>query len=124
MTKENREKMVERFGRDLVRYDEKAVKWGAEFAEDPMYALEWSKTTFECVARAHVAARVRRMLLEKNEEGEYCYSHFGDIQDRAKEEALRGARNRKFSTSPTSNLLTQFVTAAWAEAVERLDGRL
>ena len=89
-----------------------------------MRALEWPKTTFECVAQAHVAGVIHQMLVGKDDAGKYIYPHFEHVRDRVKEEALRRARAPELSTSPTSNLLSLFVAAAWAEYASQLDGRL
>jgi uncharacterized protein with von Willebrand factor type A (vWA) domain len=86
---------------------EKFVK---NIQENPLYALQWSKSVFELSAEAAVA----REMVEFFENGQ-TYSEW---MKAANTEALRKARSPAMSTSPTSNLVDTYLAAAWADAAE------
>lgn len=92
---------------------EKALaEFAAKLAQDPAYALGWSIKSFEQAAALAVAKEVRRAF----EQG----ATFDELRSVAMREALRGARSPERSTSPTSNLMAQCMTAAWGDLVERM----
>jgi hypothetical protein len=80
----------------------------------PAYAFEWAHGIMQSTARANVAEKVKRTLTN----GGHVWNIRNDLQDKL----MQGAKYPSFSTSPTSNLMSQFMTsgvAEWLEIIER-----
>ena len=87
--------------------------FAAELAKDPVYQLGWAEAAYDNAGTYHVLSQVVAAL-----DGG-CSAK--DALDTVTREALRGARSPQRSTSATSNRLEQAKTAAYAEAIERLE---
>jgi hypothetical protein len=89
---------------------EAIAKFNEDLQKNPVYALEWSKGMFEVAAKAAVA----REMISAFELG-VTYANW---KEWANKEALRRARSTSFSTSPTSNLMSSYLTEAWVDVVD------
>lgn len=83
------------------------------FAKDPSYALEWGFEAFKNAATVEVCTAMLSYL-ERPE------ATIEAIRAYLTKQALRGARNPSFSTSPTSNLMAQLRTSEEAELLDKL----
>ena len=86
------------------------ANFAKEVQENPIYALSWSKGLFEVTAKAAIA----KEMVVWFEAGR---TYEGWIKN-AQKEALRKASSPAMSTSPTSNLMETYMTAAWADAAQ------
>ncbi len=87
---------------------------GFNFAHE----LEWSSGLFDYAAEAKVLQRAIMTVWGGEERGEPV--SLETLLRIANQEALRGARYPKHSTSAPSNLMHQAETAAWANLSERI----
>lgn len=86
------------------------AKLAADLATNPAHALKWSADAFAAAARIEVAAQAAAVIEAKGLDVALTI---------ARENVMRGARFPERSTSPTSNLVSECRTAAWAEFVEK-----
>ena len=86
------------------------ANFAKEVQENPVYALSWSKGLIEVTAKAAVAKEMTSWF-------EAGRTYEGWINN-AQKEALRKASSPAMSTSPTSNLMETYMTAAWADAAQ------
>ena len=100
---------------DIESAEKALAEFAAKLAQDPAYALSWGTRSFEHAAKLKVAQWLRTGVIEAG-------ATLEALRSEATREAMRGARSPERSTSPTSNLMSQCMTAAWAEMVERLSG--
>ena len=84
----------------------------ADFKKDPVRALVWSQDTFVAAARLQVNSEVLKHLAEG------C--SLENLRKTVTQYALAGAKFPKFSTSPCTNLMEAYRTAAYAEITEDL----
>lgn len=98
---ENNQKLIEKFRTEL--------------AKDPLYALEWSSTSFKAAALLKVWSMLRATLTRLGyKEGIEVF------RKEAEEKVFSGALWPSASTSPSSNYAAQCLTAAWAEVLREL----
>lgn len=93
-----------RYGKDLKDFRERLDR-------DPVHAMDWSYGFFESVARMSVAKEV----IHHFEAG----VSYEDIASTLERDVLRRARSPQHSTSPTSNLMEEQITAAKARLLDR-----
>ena len=79
---------------------------------DPLYALSWSKNAFDFAARRRVGQEFRAMVTTG-----YTYN---EIVKSVTDAVVQGASYPEHSTSPTSNLAEDYLTAAWASLLSNL----
>lgn len=98
----------------IQRADAEVAKLTDRLARDPASALEWSKDTFHAVAYAKVAKDYLASV-----EGGWTHA---EILRQATKEALRKGGSMAQSTSPTSNLMDDYIRAATVDLAEKLNG--
>jgi len=111
--RENIAWLRERLRDERDRAKKELDDFAAKLASDPIYALGWAEGAYDAAGTYHVLAEV----IAAFEEG--CSAK--DALASVTREALRGARWPERSTSVTSNRLSQAKTAAYANAIERLE---
>lgn len=89
--------------------DKEVADFTEQMLKDPTYALKWSLSVFESVAKAKVAAEVELMLVAGFD--------FEEVKEAAVRFLASNARLNQ-STSQTSNLVDQAELAAWAKALD------
>jgi hypothetical protein len=92
---------VEKFAKDIT-------------TDNTAYHFEWAHGVMQSSATANVAKYFLNSL-DNN-------ATFWNIRDNLQDKLMHGAKYPSFSTSPTSNLMAQFMTsgvAEWLELIER-----
>ena len=84
------------------------------FAQDPLHALRWGQDTFQWAARVHVYGGILAMI-EKQEASNSEQVLLSVIEDTVKQYIMSASRHVPSSTSKTSNLVDQYVNAAYAD---------
>ena len=88
-------------------------KFLAKMMEDPAYALCWSDEVFQAAARLKVAKQIISFF-----EGNFSAQQ---AREYVMDEVLCKSKYPAHSTSPASNLMEQYILAAYAEAVQALE---
>lgn len=86
------------------------VEFEDRFKENPSHALDWAIGTFEAAARKKIWTFVLN-IEQRDRSNEEVVSL---IAAHALNEAVNGARWPQRSTEPSSNLMHQCMTQAWA----------
>jgi len=89
-------------------------KFSKNFSEDPAYAFEWADSAMKAAASRKVALHLQAIAKEHGLDEALNFAH---------QQALRGARYPSHSTSATTNEMAAYVTAAYAEFVEFVEGK-
>lgn len=89
-------------------------KFAKDFAYDPTYALSWSNSVFQAAARVKVAKELATAFENPDVDVVRARAYLTD-------RVLNRARYPAQSTSPTANLMEQYESAAYAEALEVLN---
>lgn len=101
----------------MLRNEPKKIeKFAEELKKDPAYAFDWSLEAMEAAAKLKVAKQVKASF----DSG----TSIEDLFKYATHETVRGARYVRQSSSPVSNVMHQFTTAAWATIAEFLEQTL
>ena len=97
----------------IERYDKEIFEFTEAFKKDAAYALKWSSHSFKLAAVRKVAMIMLEILKDpaSNLDRAVQYAH---------DQMVSGARWPEHSTSPSSNLMHQEMTSAWAEMVVKL----
>ena len=92
-------------------------------SKPPAYVFEWSNTELQYSAKLDVYSRLLAQIVEAEETGVRSSGdllHF--VHRKVLEDALRGAEDPKFSTSPLSNLVALYRTSALATLANNFEG--
>lgn len=89
-------------------------KFTVDFAKNPAYALGWSNDVFRAAARVKIAQDLAKAF---ENEGVTVVKIRALLSDRI----VQRAKYPPQSTSPVSNLMEEYETAAYAEALEVLN---
>ena len=92
-----------------------------KLASTPHYALDWGIEMFKAAANLEVWGRVLAKKGQRAASNESIVLRFADISLR---EAINGARWPAWSTEPSSNLIHECTTAAWADLYCEIMGNL
>ena len=92
-------------------------KFKEELDKDPAYALNWGLTAFQSAARLKVASMLVYAFTPR--EGTSA-STIQEAREFLMDRVMNKARYPAQSTSPTSNLMEQYESAAYAEALDVL----
>lgn len=85
-----------------------------KFNEDPAYALTWSKTIFQAAAMESVCKSILAAIDKET-------STLENLKATLTDQVLHAAKYPAESTSPTSNLMDNYMTAVKAEILSDLD---
>lgn len=105
---------------DLRAFDDVKTKFMKTFETNPQYAMEWAEGLFEATARREAAVHMLYLLDgEPATDGNPGRAPMTSTEVQAvfQKEALRRARYPEHSTSPSSNLAKEYLTAAYARYV-------
>lgn len=80
---------------------------------DPLNALSWGDSAFEAAANLRVAKFVQAYISREDFSLDQLVAHLA-------EKTLRGALHPGKSTSASSNLASQYETAAWAKMLDKV----
>jgi len=95
--------------------NDKIEKFTTELKGDnPAYAFRWGHSVMQQAANLEMATAIKKQM---SSDGFSIWS----LRDSATDRIKHAAKYPEFSTSPTSNLMAQFSTAAIASWVEILD---
>jgi len=99
----------------IVAANEKISNFKNELDKDPAYAFDWSTEVVRAAAYVRLASQIQSHL--KNSPTEETLDR---VMNSLREDLARNAGLPQFSTSPMSNLVSQFTNAARAELLELL----
>lgn len=108
---------LKRFTRVADQAQAKCNQFAKSFAEDPAYALEWGNDVFKNAARLKVA---KMLVLSFTPLDGRPSCTIEQARETLLDRVMHKARFPAQSTSATSNLMEQFETAAYAEALDEL----
>lgn len=110
------------------------IKFKENLDENEASALAWAHSAFAAAARVKVFQDVvfgltnedsnpidSNPIVTRTVDGRPPYNVLPHMRDHAQKEVNRRASHPSRSTSPTSNLMDDEITAAWAEVVEIID---
>jgi hypothetical protein len=109
------ERLRRHYEAEIAECNEALEKWRMKFADNPLFAFEWSLGAIGSAASLIVAEEILGAI-----DGGVATRK--TILKHAEKRVMTGALYPPQSTSPTSNLAAQYKTAAWANAVELLSG--
>ena len=96
---------------------ETVAKFAAEIQTDnAAYHFEWAHGSMKAAAKGAVCKQVQKMLLN----GATIIDMYNEVASRV----MHTAQYPEFSTSPTSNLMSQFMASAYAEWAETLQNAI
>lgn len=107
------ESMAYRLNHDIKNATELIEKFKARLDSDPCDAFEWAGQVMEAAAKMKVATVLKMVLETKADDGED--GGVDGVRRYATGRALNGARYPHHSTSVTSNVMKEYLTAAYAE---------
>ncbi len=111
----NTEKFIEKLNREVRKCNATLEEWKENFEKDPAYAFKWGSEAVEASARVTIYSRVLASLT-----GEEAKS-LELVAKIATANVMQAARFPAQSTSPMSNLVSQYELGAWARIVEWLE---
>jgi len=111
--------VVAKLAKAITELNGEIAKFGKKFKESPHYALEWSDSVFEAVARRDIYVSLHEALTTKDTK-----ATVDSLLLHAQRSARDGARYPRRSTSSGMNLMHQCETAVWAEVSDPLWGIL
>ncbi len=104
---------------------EAAQKKLNKFKEDldvnPVYAMEWSLSTFTAAAEHKVFGLLAHAIDARAEKGEAYPEIIKGITESCQREVNMRARDSSASTSPTANVMNREILGCWADALELID---
>lgn len=103
------EKLAQKYSRRLATARAKIEKFQAEVELDPAHALSWGIGAFAAAAEI----RVLRQVVADFESGATA----AEVKSWLMSHVIQGSRTPAHSTSPTSNLIEQYVLASYAEVL-------
>jgi len=93
--------------------DEAVAKFTKELqGSNPAYAFEWAHGTMQTVACGNVARSIHQALTQG--------SNVWRVRESLQDKLMHSAKYPEFSTSPTRNLMNQFITAGVAEWLDTI----
>lgn len=98
------------------RHKEETEKFSKKFAEDPVYAMEWSDNLFALAAKLDVSNLVCGYF--------DCGMTLEEIRDVCLDRFMTMSRYTKNSTSNGSNVMHRELIAAYSEMIANLKGRI
>jgi len=112
------EKLLTRYESDIRSREEKIVRFAEAVQKDPAYTLSWSQDVFVVAAEIKILKQVRNYL---NHEVEYtAAAPVSNLIDMLTSTVINGAMYPAHSSSSTSNLISQYETAAAALILNNL----
>ena len=111
--------VVKKLKEAITKLNGDIANFGKKFKESPNYALEWSDSAFEAVARRDIYVSLHEALTVKDTE-----ATVDSLLEYARKQARDGAKYPRRSTSSGMNLMHQCETAVWAEVSDPLWGIL
>lgn len=106
--------------REMKSQKERMDEWSAKFAANPVFALEWSDSTFEYATRWEVNLMVFQTIFERDEGIEFRTA-FDRTLRWLETEVKRMARFPSMSTSHCSNLIAIRKAQSYAEVLDKLE---
>jgi len=116
----------------IERAEKEMETFKKRLAEHPSYAFEWGTGAVEAAAQLEVFKSVLVWLIGGSDnlgdraEGEQEFTEeqvLADVLKEVRREVLRRSRYVPSSTSQMSNIIEQYKLAAWATALEEMEGR-
>lgn len=90
-------------------------EWKAKLEKDPAHAFSWGDSAFAAAGRLSIFEDVVRALEDPERDVD-----LEGIEKYTIERVLQRAQHPTHSTSPTSNLMYEYVTSAWAELIDKM----
>jgi hypothetical protein len=112
------EKLLSRYESDIRAQEEKIAKFAEAVQKDPSYTLSWSQHVFAAAAEIKILKQVRDYLIH---EVDYAVdAPVSNLIDMLTSKVISGAMYPSFSSSTTSNLISQYETASAALILNNL----
>jgi hypothetical protein len=112
------EKLLARYESDIRSREAKIKEFAEAVQLDPSYTLSWSQDVFAAAAEIKILNQVRDYLIH-----EVIYTAAAPVSnliDMLTNKVISGAKYPSFSSSTTTNLISQYETAAAAMILSNL----
>jgi len=96
------------------------AKWAENFAQDPVYALNWSNNTFEVAADVDIAQKALMQIADSKAKGANADQVVKELRNLLTAKVLTDAQYVPSSDNVTSNLMDAEKIAAAACLLEKL----
>jgi hypothetical protein len=112
------DKLMSRYESDIRSNEEKIAKFAEAVQLDPSYTLSWSQDIFAAAAEIKILNQVRDYL--NHEVDHPSNAPVSNLIDMLTDKVIHGAKYPSFSSSTTSNLISQYETASAAMILSNL----
>jgi hypothetical protein len=114
------DKLLSRYESDIRSREAKIKEFAEAVQLDPSYTLSWSQDVFAAAAEIKILNQVRDYLIH---DGIYtAAAPVSNLIDMLTNKVISGAKYPSFSSSTTTNLISQYETAAAAMILSNLRG--
>lgn len=112
------DKLLSRYESDISNKEAKIKDFAEAVQKDPSYTLSWSQDIFAAAAEIKILNQVVDYL---NQEVDYAAAApVSNLIDMLTDKVIHGTKYPYFSSSTTSNLISQYETAAAAMILSNL----
>jgi hypothetical protein len=112
------EKLLTRYESDISSREARIKEFAEDVQKDPSYTLSWAQDIFAAAAEINILKQVVDYL---NHEVDYAAAApVSNLIDMLTSKVINGAMYPSFSTSTTSNLISQYETASAAMILSNL----
>jgi hypothetical protein len=112
------EKLLTRYESDISSREARIKEFAEDVQKDPSYTLSWAQDIFAAAAEINILKQVVDYL---NHEVDYAAAApVSNLIDMLTSKVINGAMYPSFSTSTTSNLISQYETASAALILSNL----
>lgn len=105
----NREKVISALTNQIQASKDHISAWKETLDKNPSYAFQWSNDIFLAAAKIEVLSSVLSWIDRSPD------TNLDEIVASFPKMVIQKARDPKHSTSPTANLVDQYITQVWAE---------
>ena len=112
------EKLLARYESDISSKEAKIKEFAEAVQKDPAYTLSWAQDVFAAAAEIKILKQVVDYL--NHEVGYAAAAPVSNLIDMLTDKVINGAKYPSFSSSTTTNLISQYETAAAAMILSNL----
>ena len=114
------EKLLSRYESDIRSGEAKIKEFAEALQKDPSYTLSWSQDVFAAAAEIKILKQVRNYLIHEVNYAAVDAAPVSNLIDMLTDKVINGAKYPSFSSSTTSNLISQYETASAAMILSNL----